>query len=1223
MFVRHLKKFNNQAELEAALAAGTIASPYVAIDASDNVANMVMPSDQEPADIEYTQEEEPTPVPAGPITISDYGVRSMFTSDINKWADLKFTADVELPEGSDGSDIYMAGAPENVRFAFIRKDFFNYACENYYDDNPKSASDAEQVDNTGKVIGHLLNGELTPYLPNFDEDYPDGFNNISFQPTNYSETSEEDMPFESSAILRRAPLPEEIFPYTVYCWSDSDDEFTAPVPLTTLDSSANPNMYTWIIVAGYTMGYDDKGIGYYVSSDGEYCYKLNEFVIPPAQSLIRMTSPITPEYYVDDQAYLAERLKFDASANTLTNAYVQETWGDESTMINVGNSTGIKYMFINQNIYENAKYNETGEVMPADDTTARLILSNFLNGAYDGGCEWGVITDASGGFISNASDSDENKMLLPVSRDDAENTTTEYTYYLIAGYVFDDNGDGVIYPDYTYVLGTFTQHYYETSDASLLGFYGNIYLDTQNVDENEIEGYNVNVDGTQNALYDRFEIGIYSAAAFETAYQESGTSDSSIEYLTTFRDNGNMLEYGLTGVGDGEGFNWSESGCYWNLYGSEGIILNDEDLSELIPNYNEGDDLCVAAWWVDASGNLTDAEFLATTAEDEPSDSSVDSVRLGAITPSYEQDDNHDTYGLLKASLTFDIQADEIENANMAYGIYGWPFIYFINKSDFDSHYNGYLSENPGTTFADYVYLIVQGEESVNYFSASTDAEVPYEPTDGWVDSSVSYYSDSTTVPPEYDAYYENSCTHYVVAMYTDGQWNILDPASYPDAFVDLGTYTVQPHTIDSSLEADLVTGRGTINGETIEGTTYYNTRHQDFTVTATPNTVFDRVVCGVYSSAYYNVLYDNYINESYSEEQARDLALSGMCTQVNVLDSTTSSPNVDSSMELVDNVNCNVDYTGYDDMLYLSGYFYSSQDNNLRTDWIDFTYLDLPQAPDSSQGGDSSQGDGTSSTASIYEFVHDSQNDWTDENYNTHEHYYPVIDMFNNDASINYFQCGYYDVAEEENPWSSIEDLYETYAQTYVELTQIFDGSTNAIWNASDYLGFDTTSGTVYKFVGRYVNATYSQTTDEWDNPIDLYTVNSAKPWIELGQHPEPGPEVIYGSFNDNWNGSGTFEAYLNGPAADDNYYYKAGCTSNHDWNQLMEQEQNMADWDAYVQSCLDSSVYTGTEDNPDTVTVYYSNSEDDGDVVVALFDSSDNYINYATVGNWSTISM
>lgn len=69
MFTRHLKKFNNTAEMEAAIRDGLVASPYVIFNADRNTANMVLPDGKEAADIEY----EPW--------LSPYLVSNMYTAD--------------------------------------------------------------------------------------------------------------------------------------------------------------------------------------------------------------------------------------------------------------------------------------------------------------------------------------------------------------------------------------------------------------------------------------------------------------------------------------------------------------------------------------------------------------------------------------------------------------------------------------------------------------------------------------------------------------------------------------------------------------------------------------------------------------------------------------------------------------------------------------------------------------------------------------------------------------------------------------------------------------------------------------------------------------------------------------------------------------------------------------------------------------------------------------
>ena len=56
MFTRHIKKFNNAEEIQAAIEAGTLASPYIALDASSNTINLVYPQGETIPDIENEEE---------------------------------------------------------------------------------------------------------------------------------------------------------------------------------------------------------------------------------------------------------------------------------------------------------------------------------------------------------------------------------------------------------------------------------------------------------------------------------------------------------------------------------------------------------------------------------------------------------------------------------------------------------------------------------------------------------------------------------------------------------------------------------------------------------------------------------------------------------------------------------------------------------------------------------------------------------------------------------------------------------------------------------------------------------------------------------------------------------------------------------------------------------------------------------------------------------------
>ena len=78
MFVRHLKKFNNAEEMQAAIAAGTLASPYVALDSSSNVVNLVLPAESEPSTIDYSQESDNKVRLTDRITVDEYLVEGSF-----------------------------------------------------------------------------------------------------------------------------------------------------------------------------------------------------------------------------------------------------------------------------------------------------------------------------------------------------------------------------------------------------------------------------------------------------------------------------------------------------------------------------------------------------------------------------------------------------------------------------------------------------------------------------------------------------------------------------------------------------------------------------------------------------------------------------------------------------------------------------------------------------------------------------------------------------------------------------------------------------------------------------------------------------------------------------------------------------------------------------------------------------------------------------------------
>lgn len=70
MFTRHLGKFSNYEAVKAALEAGTLAEPYVALDVSSNVSSLVLPEGDNPVYINYRRD---VPVKlAGNITLQGY-----------------------------------------------------------------------------------------------------------------------------------------------------------------------------------------------------------------------------------------------------------------------------------------------------------------------------------------------------------------------------------------------------------------------------------------------------------------------------------------------------------------------------------------------------------------------------------------------------------------------------------------------------------------------------------------------------------------------------------------------------------------------------------------------------------------------------------------------------------------------------------------------------------------------------------------------------------------------------------------------------------------------------------------------------------------------------------------------------------------------------------------------------------------------------------------------
>lgn len=281
--------------------------------------------------------------------------------------------------------------------------------------------------------------------------------------------------------------------------------------------------------------------------------------------------------------------------------------------------------------------------------------------------------------------------------------------------------------------------------------------------------------------------------------------------------------------------------------------------------------------------------------------------------------------------------------------------------------------------------------------------------------------------------------------------------------------------------------------------------------------------------------------------------------------------------------------------------------------------------------GGDDTPDASVYSTAYISSFEHDQDGDWQDGDGNLHEQYYPEIYMENTNTSWNYFQLGMYrDGDFEQSGFAEFEDFIEdVLTQSFIDCDSIFDGSDSATFNASAYLGFDmfeANTGTTFKFVGRYVNGYVHTVQDEWENEYEELVIEDSDGYIDLGQYPEPEPEVMFDSDSDDGLGTITFNAYLNTQADDAGMYYKVAVTSNSDWDAFVAKEGANADYNDYLMICLEEDAYTGTEDNPDSITVNYptpSEGFDSGDVNVVLFDDQDEIVSYWTVIGWVWPSM
>ncbi len=60
--IRHIIKANNAAEIQAALTAGTLASPYIAMDVSANTTNLVYPAGSQPGEVVQDEDRSSVPV---------------------------------------------------------------------------------------------------------------------------------------------------------------------------------------------------------------------------------------------------------------------------------------------------------------------------------------------------------------------------------------------------------------------------------------------------------------------------------------------------------------------------------------------------------------------------------------------------------------------------------------------------------------------------------------------------------------------------------------------------------------------------------------------------------------------------------------------------------------------------------------------------------------------------------------------------------------------------------------------------------------------------------------------------------------------------------------------------------------------------------------------------------------------------------------------------------
>ena len=84
---RHIYKASSQADLEAAILAGIVESPYVAYISGGNTVKMTIPTGSEPATIDYDDGSEPEPTPTPSTVTKSYQIYDNLTHNNNGFYD--------------------------------------------------------------------------------------------------------------------------------------------------------------------------------------------------------------------------------------------------------------------------------------------------------------------------------------------------------------------------------------------------------------------------------------------------------------------------------------------------------------------------------------------------------------------------------------------------------------------------------------------------------------------------------------------------------------------------------------------------------------------------------------------------------------------------------------------------------------------------------------------------------------------------------------------------------------------------------------------------------------------------------------------------------------------------------------------------------------------------------------------------------------------------------